>query len=596
MLDEDQIRSLAREVAADFIANQRPGESILFPSIWDQLVSGRAFNQGPLTPATVRAHGLRSDAESPGFLATPFAILIVWAVLNEMKARDLMPDKKLVEAALRKCAADLGTPSGLVDEVVETCSSKLVALLQNPKRAIFSARPAEIAPGEFKSTPYIDLARNRVTDGKGGELVRGNFLQGAQKTVLTHLLNHNTIHAIEVIAFQASTSDGSVDSRRKHVESTIARVRLAVKVFPLEIKKLAGDRHGLQWTLDPSQAGRIGSSVQDAFELAKQAQSALNEGNARGATTMALKGIECDKGVQEVHEAYCCAILAAGPDASTIPKRLAESVRFLRRRLEQLDRGLKISAGSYEHMDDDDAKRMLENRARKFESERGRLNELITGVTGRWGPLDFESARDRAANQAIRTLREQRIVSKNALRDPISVPILVHPTVAFLKRKAVDWASARLSADYDYWHNVVAALVLQDAANPNKPANIRAICKGCWHKLFALVGSNATANERIGVEADARKCDNAMDLFRMEHGYSPSLENEEDARELSSLTGLPIEKLKQIREWKSLQAPRRLKPDGEEEPESSSHFSDEDGEFEDDEFDEGGFDEEDADE
>lgn len=570
------LRSIAHDVAAAFIAERRPDESILFEAIWHQLVSGHAFDRGPATAETVRAFGLRSDSESQGVFTAPFAILIVWSVLIEMKTRNMVPDGALIEPAIRKCATALGAPADLIDEIADSCVTKLLAILNDPERAIFSRREAEASAHPFKSMPHIDLAGSQIRDGRDGDVVRAHVFRGAERAVLRKLLAHEPIHVVEILTLQAASSTGTVFERRKHAESTIAKVRRALKAIPLTIVKREGNRRGLEWVLDESRIKTFSSSFGDAIETVQRGDAALRDGNAPNAVAIAKRAISCDPGAQQAHELLCRAAIADTSNPGGEPQSLSRSLRFIRKRVEQLERGETICRNSYESAEDCETRKSLERYEVGFTAERVRLEYLVSNMVTRFGPLEEESPKDRDAKEAIRELRARNIGPDAAMSNPISKTILDHPAVEALRSIAFKEAKAESPAKRARLSELISQQVLLLATDPRKTENIRAICSGVKFRIWDLVNPTSAGSARTGEDSEMTRFRDARDAIFKQRGRKPSLEVDSEAQELSNLSGLSLERMREIRDRLDGKPKTQRGDDESEHGKTSNRLNDED--------------------
>lgn len=126
---ESRLRTVTHDVASAFIAEQRPSEALMFPAIWEQFLLDLSRQQETPHRETLHDAGLAFDDEHQSFLATPFVILTVWAVLRELDARDLRPAQTAINAAIRSSAKALGTPKILIEELVQVAGAKLAETL-----------------------------------------------------------------------------------------------------------------------------------------------------------------------------------------------------------------------------------------------------------------------------------------------------------------------------------------------------------------------------------------------------------------------------------------------------------------------------------
>ncbi|MEW6197779.1 MAG: hypothetical protein AB1601_03820 [Planctomycetota bacterium] len=405
----------------------------------------------------------------------------------------------------------------------------------------------------FKNVPHLQVSRGLLLDGPGGPACRTFRLRGAERRVLAHLLLNDSIHVLEVIALQAKSGVGTFRDRKRHAQTTIAKLKATIRSLGLDIAKADG-RRGDAWFFMRKGAA-ITFSVERAKAITERAVDDLKKGKPSSALLVAIDALACDDLVQEAHEVLCNAVVMAGTVGDQAAERIAKSTRHLASRVEQLRRGLQVCENSLASEDDDTVRAGLELQARKFTIERERIEKLVAVTNERFGPFGQGSPKDLRVNEAIQELRSSNLTFEQAWGHPLFTRVLGHPSVGWPLDEIVDQAKARDRDEQTALRDRVKAEILTLVLDPGARPNIRWICNSVKHLIPQILEAG---DARRSPEArDAKKVDEAVDAFHKEHGFAPSMEVAEELEELSRLSGLSIVRLKAVADWKKAQ---RLKP------------------------------------
>lgn len=407
---------------------------------------------------------------------------------------------------------------------------------------------------EFKSKPFVAVSRGKLLDGVKGPDTNRWSLRGAERPVLTHLLLHDSIHALEVVAYQAKNGSGTIFNRKRHAETTIAKLKPAATKLGLEIEKRDG-RRSMEWDLLKNDTPVI-FSVELAADMTTRAVNEMEKGKPGCALLTAIEALECDDSVQDAHKVLCHAAVQLGSVSDQAAARLTKSVFFLRSRVEQLNRVLQICDNSFAYADHEQVRVDIEFYVKKFTVERERIEAIIADTIQRFGPFDQGAPKDRAANEAIQELRKLSLTFEQAWSHPVFGVVLEHPRVEWMRNRMVTDSRACDQGERYSRRERVNAEVLKGALDPHTVPNIRAICKAVEHAIPTILNPDYALKTR---EAhDARKLDDAVDSFLKEYSYRPSMNVAEDLNELSRLSGLPVWRLEEAADWKRVQRPTPL--------------------------------------
>jgi hypothetical protein len=392
------------------------------------------------------------------------------------------------------------------------------------------------------NTPHVEVARGRLRDGPGGPVVPGFALRGVARAILAHLRLNGTVHTLDVIALQSKDGLGTLPQRKRHVQTTMAKVRAALRRLGLSIVKPDG-RRGDVWSLAPGRVA-VTFSVDDAKSVLARAGDELAKGKPREALQLAIEALTLDALVQEAHELLCRAAVRADARDGDVIARVAKSVYVLEVRAVKLGRALEIARNSLATEDDEAVRADLEIQAEKSTIERERVQKLIAETTEHFGPFGQGSPKDRAANDAIAEIRRMNLTFEQAWQHPLFGTILAHPSVGWLLDEIVRRTRTGYVDEPAVLRERMKAEVLVLVLNPTKPPNIRWIRRAIKHDILKIREPG-----REPTPPDVKKYLEAVDAIVKERGFPPSLGTPEDEELLQQCTGLSLAQLKAAVEW-----------------------------------------------
>jgi len=406
---------------------------------------------------------------------------------------------------------------------------------------------AGVPLGDFKHGPYLEVGRGILHDGPGGTILPRNVLSGAMKSILAHLLINREIHLMEVLATQVKRGSGTIAERKRHAESTIAKLKRATNGMGLSIAKKGG-RHSVEWVLERDARSPVVFSVELASDLAISAQHQLGKDKPCCAIATALKALRCDDHVHSAHLILCTAAAKVGPGGFNDRVRLRKSVDVIRERAEQIDKCLEIidraSAANGDEVTED-----LKYVGKRFRVERDQHCAIITQVGERFPDLfERERPEDSRANEAIVALRDKNLGLDDARRNPLAMTVLEPRCVERVRARAQSELPATSTCkERTERSSLVNTLILAKAIDPNVPANIRWVCKAIDHdmwKVFNPPSGDDTNEARLARELDAAK----MRLFQR-------LERDPTSEEVSAELGWSVSKILEIEDWSKKNKP-----------------------------------------
>ncbi|MCB9852790.1 MAG: hypothetical protein H6819_06820 [Phycisphaerales bacterium] len=446
---------------------------------------------------------------------------------------------------------------------------------------------AGVTLSKFKRQPFLDVSRGILRDGKGGPVMGPKVLQGAEKSVLAHLVINGELSALDVIALQAQDGTGTFRVRKRNARGTISKVRSAIKGMGLEIANKNEARGAVEWVLHRQSPSRVSFSIDCAHELAIRADQELAAGNPVAALAIAKEAIDIDVLVQLAHEACCRAAMLIGSENGVAGDTVKKSISFLRKRESQVNRAIEIQRRSLSDLDDDDDRADLEVRGNHLTNELNRIATIIATVIKQFGdPQWHMSPKDRRANEAIEKLRELRLSVDEALLNPISESILGHPKVERLRRAVEAEIRRRGCDDPTEARKLVNACVMQKALHPGFQARIRLVCEHAKHAVREDLG---LSREKGGHLRDVTALRGAKQTFYAEHGHDPS------EHEVAEILGWTVEKVRETENASRIENTGDLDTGGHGRGRTKKRHSDEDLDWPDDENGDGGNDDDDDD-
>ncbi len=131
-LDQNNIPAITLRIVEAFITKHRPDETFLLsslPRFIGRLSAGEADSSG----RAVTDFGLPVDGGTGGpRIATPYATMTVWAVLQELRQLGLEPTRDKVESVVRHAAQQFGATKPLIEELAMHLTAQLMAEFGSP--------------------------------------------------------------------------------------------------------------------------------------------------------------------------------------------------------------------------------------------------------------------------------------------------------------------------------------------------------------------------------------------------------------------------------------------------------------------------------
>ncbi len=407
---------------------------------------------------------------------------------------------------------------------------------------------AGVPPSKFKRTPYFQVGRGVLRDGRNGPVMATNVLKGADRKILAHLLIHGSIHVAHVIAYRVNDDLGSIRERKRNAEVAIAKIKRAVRGILTIGKK--DDCHSLVWVVERNEATRVEFSVELALLRAERARQELDDNKPCAALTGALDAIDEDDCIQLAHEVVCLAALMVGTGLPLDEFRVWKSALVLEKRMTQLSRIREIIRRSVPLIDDEDVEKEFREIDVGFSEERQRLESARGRATERFGdPYGQALPNDRVANETIAQWRREDLSLDKTRNHPLAETVLGHPSVERLRNKAEKRARDEKELDPQEVRLTVNNIVFVKALDGRIPPRIRLICvhvaaeikRTLWTSCWDSIEGRA-----------ARALRKAKVAFWTEYERDPSPE------ELAEKLGWTVERVKEIEAWIRLQGPDPL--------------------------------------
>lgn len=378
-------------------------------------------------------------------------------------------------------------------------------------------------------------------DGKDGPTLKRELLRGADALILAYVrvTRSKTLHEVELISFQVKDGSGTVLSRKRNAESTIATIKGAVSDI-VEIKKAGGDCHALAWDFNWIEPAAVEMSVDEAFRLAVLAEAELAKGDFCVAAELARNAIEIDACVQLAHEILWSAIATGAPTTGILPRTLKKSRAFLEQRKSRLGHTKEIIKRSLK-MVGENIEPELRGLASALTQEHERLEKILDEVEQTVGDL-YDTLQDRLTTETIEELRASGVTPEKACVDRRSAIFLAHPSVEFLRGQAVRWEQVTAAEQVERVRRDVNQRIIEKALDPRIRPVIRLIVEHVRHNIRdSLWGRKICPEARL-----EKRIRDAETLFYAKRGERPTDD------ELADLVNEAVDKIKAARTWKSL--------------------------------------------
>lgn len=433
--------------------------------------------------------------------------------------------------------------------------------------------PAGVPATEFKTTPFFEVGRGTLRDGRGGPIKASKVLRGAERKILAHLLSHRSINAVDVIAYQMEDDGGTILNRLNHARTTMWKIKKAIRGVATVTKE--GGRRGWTWSLTLNPTIQIEFSVDDAFRLAEQAHRELEAGRPIEAHAMALQAIVADDCVQFGHLVACRAALAINSATQPDIARLRKSMRSLERHITQLRRVCTVIARSCSYIHKDELRIELKGFEAKFTDELQSFHSILEQMIAKFGdPHGNDRPEDLAVNSLIEQFRAERLTHDQARFDPRGRIILSHKRVFILREEIRELALNKNLDDVETVGQTVNDIVLDKVLDVRLAPSIRLVCD---HAYWEIEKSCCESPWNCPEGRDATMLNKTKGAFRAKHERDPA------AEEMARSLGWTLERVKSTEDWERFNKPERLDSDGSREwkkdPEDDSEDNDLGGMF-----------------